>query len=153
VTPTMTPLHPNLARIAARYDEIATEVISGRISAVEGRRRIEALVAKDDNGVEWSIDVETGTWQYRALDGRSVPADPPMWGMASATPRDFGSQGPVDVDRRVEFHEVDEDRRIGLAGATRRVQRTAPGGRGLWRRVTLIVVTVAVVALIVIAVW
>jgi hypothetical protein len=118
--PSMTPLHPNLARIAARYDEIATDVTSGRISSVEGRRRIGTLVAKDDNGVEWSIDPESGNWRYRTLDGRFVPADPPMWGMASATPRDFGSQHPVDVDQRIEFHEVDESRRTGLAGATRR---------------------------------
>ena len=149
----MTPLHPNLARIAARYDELAAEVASGRISSLEGRRRIEALVAKDDNGVEWFIDAETGTWRYRALDGRSVPADPPMWGMASATPRDFGSQGPVDVDHRVEFHEVDENRRTGLAGATRRATHGASPRKVSARQAALIVAVVVLVSFAVSSIW
>lgn len=142
--PAMTPLHPNLARIAARYDEIATDVTSGRISSVEGRRRIGTLVAKDDNGVEWSIDPESGAWRYRSLNGRFVPADPPMWGMASATPRDFGSQHPVDVDQRLEFHEVDESRRTGLAGATRRKVHTDATARRRRRAYVIAAVLVAV---------
>jgi hypothetical protein len=118
----MAPLHPNLARIAARYDEILLEITSGRISVYQGRRKIETLCAKDDNGVEWSISAETGSWMYRAIDGKLIPADPPMWGMASATPRDFGSIQGGDPDVRINFIEVDESAQMGLRGSTRRLK-------------------------------
>jgi hypothetical protein len=88
----------------------------------EGRRKIETLCAKDDNGVDWSISAETGSWMYRAIDGKLIPADPPMWGMASATPRDFGSIQGGDPDVRINFIEVDESVQTGLAGSTRRLK-------------------------------
>lgn len=125
------PLHPNLARIAARYDEIVGEFNSGRVSALTARDRIEALTARDDSGVEWSINADDGTWRYRTLDGEFRVAEPPMWGMATPTPRDFGSVKGSDVDERIEFHEIDDSRFEGsLTGATRR-QTTNPRGASL----------------------
>ena len=132
----MSALHPNLARIAAQYDEIVAAFRSGRVSAAQANARITALAARDDAGVEWSIDPVDGSWCYRTLDGRLVVADPPTWGLASATPSDLGSAGRRDPDARVEFHEVDESRFVGsLHGSTRRERLDDEGSRSGPKRV------------------
>jgi hypothetical protein len=113
-------LHPNLARIAAAYDEIVLTFGSGLLSAPQARARIDALTARDDNGVEWSIDPDTGEWRYTTRDGEYVYGEPPSWGLATLTPHDLGA-GAKDPDDRITFYEVDQALQTGLAGATRRV--------------------------------
>lgn len=118
----MRPLHPNLARIAAEYDEIVSLFQRGQMTATQANAKIRALVARDDAGLEWSIDTNTGSWQFRTTTGDLVISDPPTWGLAGATPRDFGSLHGKDPDQRVDFHEVDESRFAGsLHGSTRRM--------------------------------
>lgn len=101
------PLHPNLARIAAAYDAAMTEFRAGRISPAEARRRVLTLIARDDNGLEWSINPDTGGWQYRNQFGEMMSANPPAYGVAGFTPADLGG-GRVD-DPRVRLYEVDQD--------------------------------------------
>lgn len=100
------PLHPNLARIAASYDEVVLAFQQGHINPAEARRRLLALVARDDTGVEWSIDPDSGRWRYRNRWGSYEEAEPPAFGMASPTPMDLGAHNR-DLDERLSLHEVD----------------------------------------------
>lgn len=144
----MSALHPNLARIAAAYDEIIMAFGSGLVSAPQARARIEALTARDDNGVEWSIDPDNGDWRYMTRDGRFEYADPPTWGLATLTPHDLGS-GSKDPDTRISFYEVDQALQTGLAGATRRNIPT-PEAKVSWRP-GAVFGTAAIVAAVIIA--
>ena len=100
-------LHPNLARVAAEYDEVLLAFQQGRIAPNEARRRIMALVARDDNGLEWSIDVETGKWRYRTHFGSFALGDPPAYGVLAPTPHDLGSGTRLPSDDRVALQQVD----------------------------------------------
>lgn len=114
-------LHPSLARIAASYDEILLEFQQGRLSAPESRRRILALVARDDNGVEWSIDPDSGRWRYRTKWGEFAHGEPPGFGMVQATAHDLGAGSGRSPDDRVTMQEVDLDLLVSpaaLAGST-----------------------------------
>ncbi len=101
------PLHPNLARLAASYDEIVESHRSGKISAREARGRIAALVGRDDTGLLWTINPDTGRWSYRNLRGELVEAEPPRFGIPSKTPADLGSGKADPTAGRLTFFEVD----------------------------------------------
>lgn len=101
------PLHPNLARLAASYDNIIEYHRSGRISAREARGRIAALVGRDDTGLLWTIDPDSGRWSYQNLRGELVEAEPPRFGFASVTPGELGSGAKGELDARLTFYEVD----------------------------------------------
>jgi len=130
------PLHPNLARIAAAYDDVMADFRAQRIGPAEARRRVLTLLARDDNGLEWSIDPDTGAWRYRNQFGEMVTANPPAYGVAGFTPTDLGA-GRGD-DPRVRFYEVDQDalRAEGqLRGSTGVVERRTDQVRGVVRRI------------------
>jgi len=99
---------------------------SGLLSAPQSLARIEALTARDDNGVEWSIDPENGDWRYTTREGGFAYAEPPSWGLATLTPHDLGS-GSKDPDARITLYEVDQTLQSGLTGATRRSLPTVQG--------------------------
>lgn len=122
-------LHPGLARIAATYDQVVLDFQQGRIGAPEARRRILALVARDDNGIEWSIDPDTGHWRYRSTWGDYLPGEPPAYGVRPLSPSALGSGEPSAIDARLSLHEVELSLlapSTGLAGSTivQRTQRT-----------------------------
>ena len=114
----MDALHPNLARIAARYDEIIKMHANRQLTSTQARSMIDKLAARDDLGVEWSIDPDSGEWRYRSKDGLFLHATPPSWGLASATPKDMGS-GSVDFNKDLHFYEVDSKTPRGLTNSTR----------------------------------
>lgn len=124
------PLHPNLARLAASYDEIFERWSLGRIDAAQARTEICALVARDDEGILWSIDPDTGEWLRRTVAGNLVKSTPPAYGLATPTPHDLSrNQESFNPDTRVEFQAVSDELLFApssLAGATRRVPRTDP---------------------------
>lgn len=126
-------LHPNLARIAAAYDQICERFASGALDALEARRQIEALAARDDNGVIWTIDAVSGDWHYRTLDGRLVPGEPPTSGYATPTAHDVtrNPQGPRPSDRLVVL-PVDDTPSVpgSLAGSTRPAAPVPAGSGG-----------------------
>lgn len=101
------PLHPNLARIAAAYDEVVLDFQQGRIQAAEARRRILALVARDDNGIEWSLDPDSGRWRYRTKWNDFAHGEPPSYGVLTPTPHDLGSGTGKSPDERLTLHEVE----------------------------------------------
>lgn len=132
------PLHPNLARLAAAYDEIFERYASSRIDAVQARMEISALVARDDEGILWSIDPDSGEWLRRTITGELVVSKPPTYGLATPTPHDVSSNDEAfNPDTRIGFARVDDELLYApnlLAGATRRsldVPSLAP--RQWWR--------------------
>jgi hypothetical protein len=104
-----TPLHPNLARIAASYDEILEMHRLGSISAREAHGRMSALVGRDDTGLVWFINPESGKWSYRNLRGVLIESEPPHYGIASHCPKDLGAGSQVNLDSRLTFYMVDPD--------------------------------------------
>ena len=108
----MSTLHPNLARIAAMYDEIVSDLNTGKISANQAHRLILTLSAKDDNGVEWSINPENGVWRYRSLSGDLREGEPPQYGMASMTPYDIGKKRTNKFDERLMYYEINSTDKI-----------------------------------------
>lgn len=146
------PLHPNLARIAASYDEIVSAFQQGRLSPADARRQLVALVARDDAGIEWSIDPDSGRWRYRTRWGGLEEADPPSYGMAAATPADLGAGNGRDLDARLSLHEVDMELVTppsSLVGST--LLRDGSGSRSpiSSRQVLGVALALAVLALVV----
>jgi hypothetical protein len=103
------PLHPNLARLAAAYDEIVERHRQGRISPRQARGEVAALMGRDDSGLVWTINPLNGRWCYRNLRGELVEADPPRFGVPAPTPADLGGGEQGGLDRRVTFFEIDKD--------------------------------------------
>jgi hypothetical protein len=128
------PLHPNLARIGAAYDQVQARASRGEISATQARAEIMHLVARDDEGVLWSIDPSSGNWMRRTITGELVFDTPPTYGVATPTAHDL-SRSPTGVfnpDSNLIFHEVDEVALLGersLRGATRRPARAGAGAQ------------------------
>jgi hypothetical protein len=119
------PLHPNLARIAAAYDDVQARASRGEISATQARAEIMHLVARDDEGVLWSIDPSTGRWLRRTISGRLEVDTPPTYGVATPTAHDLTRRptGVFNPDSRLVFSEVDEASLLAsdaFRGATRR---------------------------------
>lgn len=100
------PVHPNLARIASIYDSVVLARRGGHITETDAYARIDSLVAKDDFGVEWSISPQTGEWRYRDKWGEYYYAQPPEYGIVSATPYDMESGNTTY--HRVSLYPVDE---------------------------------------------
>lgn len=132
------PLHPNLARVAARYDLVTGEFAAGRISVDEARRQLAELVARDDQGVRWRIDPASGEWCRQTLDGGWVCDDPPTFGLA--TPDGWDLSGGIDPfadpRRNITTRDVDITRvtdTTSLTGATLRAASPQPAPRPLPR--------------------
>jgi hypothetical protein len=124
------PLHPNLARIGAAYDQVQARAARGEITAAQARAEIMHLVARDDEGVLWSIDPSSGNWMRRTIAGEQVFDTPPTYGVATPTAHDLARSptGAFNPDSQLIFHEVDEALLLGersLRGATRRPARVA----------------------------
>lgn len=103
------PYHPALARMAAQYDEVMMELRSGLLSDAEARRKVVMLVARDDVGVEWSIDPDTGSWRFRNQSGGFSYASPPALGSMPKLPSDVGSSGFRAGSDRVSMFEVPDE--------------------------------------------
>ena len=117
------PLHPNLARLAAAYDDITQRFARGQLTATQANSAIMALVARDDEGVHWSIDPSSGDWLRRTRTGDLVPGTPPSYGVATPTAHDLThDSGGFNPDQHITFHAVDEGMLVApgsLAGTTR----------------------------------
>jgi hypothetical protein len=146
------PLHPNLARIAVAYDDIFSQWESGRIDAAEAHRRIIALVARDDDGVLWTINPTTGAWMRRTLDGQTVEATPPAYGYATPTPHDLSDSDIDNPDRRITFRQIDDEAMYApshLTGLTRRPPVQLPASPSvLWKWAAIILAVIACVIII-----
>ena len=101
------PLHPNLGRLAAAYDQIVEDHRCNKISSREARGLIATLICRDDTGLLWAINPDSGKWSFRNLRGDLVEAEPPRYGIASAKPSDLDDRTKNDFDDRLTFFEVD----------------------------------------------
>lgn len=101
------PLHPNLARLAAAYDDVIERHRQGRISARQAKGEVSALFGRDDSGLIWTINPVNGHWCYRNLRGELIEAEPPRFGVPSPTPSQLGAGDQGDLDRRLTFFEID----------------------------------------------
>lgn len=91
-------LHPNLARLAAIYDQIVEAHAVGRIDSTTASAEIRKLQARDDQGVVWAIR-DDGRWYRKTRDGHLVPDTPPTTGIPAVSPFDvsppnYRSQNP-----------------------------------------------------------
>ena len=136
------PLHPNLALIAAAYDDVMQAFRAGLLSAAEARRRVLTLVARDDSGLEWSINPDTGQWQYRSHFGELVNANPPAYGVVGFTPADIGGGEPAES--RVALYEIDQ-RTLYTPGQLRGAAMLGAGPAGAPRRARRLLVVAALV--------
>lgn len=128
------PLHPNLARIAAEYDAIVTRCQRGEVSGAKAHADVLALAARDDQGVLWSIDPDSGAWRRRTVTGEQVLDTPPTYGVATPTAYDLSPpNGTTNPDEHVDHRAVDESVLLppdSLVGSTRREPMTSlPKGR------------------------
>lgn len=157
-------LHPNLARVAAAYDEIVDRMSRNVISPAQAFSEIAQLEARDDQGVRWSIDPQSGDWVRKTFTGDQQYDTPPTHGYA--TPDAFAynpDSAAYNPNLQIQLTEVDPALTHGpsqLAGATRTVRpaRTGPKvpavlenlldvAAGLSRRVKVAVVAALVVLL------
>jgi hypothetical protein len=150
-------LHPNLARIAVAYDMVISRLGRGEMSDARALQEIQALVTRDDQGVQWSINARTGRWQRKELTGVWVEAVPPEFGLRTATPLDFAPDGSLgfDPESQVRLVEVDLARinssASSLTGATLRPQ--LPAARKRWGRWVLGAALIAVLAAVALTWW
>lgn len=82
--PPMVALHPNLARIAVKYERVRTHRIQGRLSRTEADIALSELIARDDHGVMWTINPQDGGWLYLSKSNEWTPSQPPTSGVATA---------------------------------------------------------------------
>jgi hypothetical protein len=145
-------LHPNLAKLAASYDELLERYGRGLLSASAARAEILTLVARDDEGILWSIDPDTGSWMRRTRSGELVPGQPPAYGLATPTPHDLsGNAGSFRPDDRLELARVHDEHAYGsneFTGTTRapRLERARSVSSRLNRRSLLTWVLGAIAA-------
>lgn len=137
-----TSLHPNLARIAASYQQILGRMQRGELSVTHAHVEIRELIARDDDGVQWTINPADGGWLFLSRNGSWMPADPPKSGYATLTPHDLRAvAGDMPVaynpDWDLTMQRAAESRN-GLRGSTRRrVPAIAQSKVQVWRWVVI----------------
>jgi len=82
-------LHPNLATLAMQYDEIMDNFKKGRIKKEKTFSLLNNLIARDDNGCIWHINPSSGAWEYRNVQGKFIPSEPPTFGYKNINVKDF----------------------------------------------------------------
>lgn len=92
-------LHPNLAAMAASYDLVIAEMEARRLTPAAARARIGALEARDDQGVRWSIDPDTGQFLRKTAFGDVEFDTPPSSGVMTATGFTYSSTSRDDDPR------------------------------------------------------
>lgn len=107
-TPTTDALHPNLARLAKKYDMIVADWAAARIDSATAKAQLRRLQARDDQGVVWTINPDDGKWYRVTMDGRLVEAVPPRSGVASLSPFDVSiPNGHYNPDNEIMRVSVD----------------------------------------------
>lgn len=115
-------LHPNLAKVAARYSPIVQSYAAGDISPATARSMIRRLVARDDQGALWMLR-EDGCWYRRSVDGVWAQDVPPTYGVEVPSPFDVSLRpgfGQVDMSQTDPIIDVGEniDRPLHLQADT-----------------------------------
>jgi hypothetical protein len=153
-------LHPNLAQIAASYDDICERVQLGLITGPEARTAIMGLVARDDTGVQWTISPDDGLWYRRTRTGELVADTPPRSGIPTPSGWDVSTSDAFGDPRdRIHTQTVDPLRHrsaTDLTGSTiAATQMTSTGPRmsapsdRLKRRIVAVLAAVLLAAAVV----
>lgn len=121
-------LHPNLARMAAAYDDIMERFARNQITKEDARYRISNLVSRDDQGVQWCISPDDGQWYRQTVGGRLVKDTPPQAGVGTYSGWELSGGGDPLSDPRLRVVDNKVDPRSltdphTLAGSTSRVVR------------------------------
>lgn len=119
-------LHPNLAKLAAAYDEILERMARQQITTATARAEISQLEARDDQGIRWNIDPDSGQWVRKtALGDIEFDDAPPTYGYMTPDAFDYTQNPQVfNPSDRLQIAPVNEQLELaptGLAGATRAV--------------------------------
>lgn len=156
-------LHPNLAKIAAAYDEIIERLGRGMLTPAVAREHIAQLEARDDEGARWSIDPDTGAWVRKTAFGDTeYDTAPPTHGYATADAFDLtpNAAGFNPADRLTHQAVADHAAHPGaLLGATRRLAPQPQGHAGIAARVravrprTVALLALTLVVVIAVAIW
>jgi hypothetical protein len=131
------PLHPNLARLAAGYDEIFGRYAHNQISAAQAQAEIATLIARDDEGTEWGLDPTNGSWRRRTVAGNWVNDEPPTYGLATPTPHDVSPGTAFNPNQHIEMNRVSDEMLYApnqFAGATRAPRQYIPDPYDSWWR-------------------
>jgi hypothetical protein len=125
-------LHPNLARIAAQYDDVLRRFSLRQIDNAAAQAEISALQARDDEGVIWRLDPKDASWLRKARDGSWIKGEPPRSGLATPTAHDLSRDPRVfNPDSRIRFEEAPQgEPGFGLQGTTRSLTGTSPAADG-----------------------
>jgi len=127
-------LHPNLAKLAAAYDDVVRRLDAGQITVQQANTEIAQLEARDDDGVRWSIDPVTGDWVRKTAFGDSeYDPEPPASGYMTHDAFDYTPDSQVFNPRDLmQLDAVPEtnQRPTDLVGATRAMP-TRKGRRSL----------------------
>lgn len=123
-------LHPNLAKLAAAYDEIVERLGRHQITVAAARIEISQLEARDDQGVRWSIDPDSGEWTRKTATGDlEYDPNPPTYGYETPDAHTYTPNSKTfDPSTRLQTMAVDPTMELGptnLMGAT---QRPSSGG-------------------------
>ena len=102
----MKSLHPNLAKIALRYDEIIEAYQRKEYSEQGAYQLLCGLNARDDNGVLWRINAVSGVWEFKQFSGLWLVGDPPIFGFEGASIDDFNK---MNVASNIDMFEVDQE--------------------------------------------
>ena len=120
-------LHPNIARMAAAYDQVIAQMSRGQLTGAQARAKIDQLEARDDQGVRWSVDPDTGQYVRKTLMGDTQYDTPPVVGYQ--TPDAFSysatSGTAIDPNLNLELYAAAPEPPANLAGATRNGPHTA----------------------------
>lgn len=123
-------LHPNLARVAAAYDDLFEQFARGQLSAADAKARIRNLIARDDSGIEWTLNPDDRNWYRRTVHGDWVRDRPPTMGVKTASGWDMSGHDPM-ADPRHRVSDTRIDPRLVtdpdvLRGSTARMVRNHP---------------------------
>lgn len=141
-------LHPNLARIAATYQQILGRHSRGEITLTTAHGEIRELVARDDEGVQWTINPRDGGWLFLSRNGQWMPADPPRSGFATMTPHDLRGMN----NQHAVAYNPDWDITLEKAEGQRLIAAAERTGARAQKRIK-IVVGVAVVLMLAALAW
>lgn len=107
-TPGSDALHPNLARLAAQYDSIIDDMDAGRLTPAQARTQISQLETRDDHGIRWSIDPDTGEFIRKSAFGDLEYDTPPTSGVLTHDPFTLNNEfRDDDPNLRLSHVEVD----------------------------------------------
>jgi hypothetical protein len=95
----MTKLHPELAKLAVKYDAIIDLYNLNKKTAVEAHSLIAKLSARDDFGLYWSIDSFNGRWYYISYENKKIYSNPPEMGRI-----DYSADALKGVENNLKKH-------------------------------------------------